>query len=86
MCMGWHACAVYIYYLSIAYLVYSCDASPLLQEQGTDVVMANTGCIVQCSPVSLQREVGQVRDTQMRMGMVQGQAGRQGTVGPDRVG
>ena len=33
-----------------------------------------------------QREIGQVRDTQRRMGVVQGQAGRQGTVGPVRVG
>ena len=41
--------AWYIYYLSIAYLVYSCDVSPLLQEQGADVNMAITSCIVQCS-------------------------------------
>jgi hypothetical protein len=54
MCTGWHACAVYIYYLSIAYLVFSCDVSPLLQEQGTDAVMAITGCIVQCSIAILQ--------------------------------
>jgi hypothetical protein len=40
MCTGWHACAVYIYYLCIAYLVRSCDVSPLLQEQGADVVIA----------------------------------------------
>ena len=32
-----------------------------------------------------QREIGQVWDTQRRMGMVQG-AGRQGTVGTVRVG
>jgi hypothetical protein len=54
MCTGWHACAVYIYYLSIAYPVFSCDVSPLLQEQGTDVVMAITGCTVQCSIATLQ--------------------------------
>jgi hypothetical protein len=54
MCTGWHACAVYFYYLSIAYLVYSCDVSPLLQEQGTDVVMAIIGCTVQCSIANLQ--------------------------------
>jgi hypothetical protein len=51
MCTGWHACAVYIYYLSIAYYVSSCDVSPLLQEQGTDAVI---GCIVQCSFANLQ--------------------------------
>jgi len=35
-----------------------------------------------------EREIGQVRDTQRRKGMVQGQgqAGSQGTVGPVRVG
>ena len=49
MCTGWHACAVYIYYLCIANLVSSCDVSPLLQEQGADVVMAITSCTVQCS-------------------------------------
>ncbi len=49
MCTGWHACAVYIYYLSIAYIVSSCDVSALLQEQGTDVFMAKNGCFVQCS-------------------------------------
>ena len=54
MCTGWHACAVYIYHLSIAYLVFSCDVSPLLQEQGTDVVTAITGCTVQCSTANLQ--------------------------------
>ncbi len=43
---GIHAYAVYIYYLSIAHLVYSCDVSPLRQEQGTDVVMAFSGCMV----------------------------------------
>ena len=46
--------AIYIYYLCIAYLVYSCDVSPLLQEQKTDDVTANTGCIVQCSKAKLQ--------------------------------
>jgi hypothetical protein len=46
MCTGWHACAVYIYYLSIAYRVYSCDVNPLLQEQEADVVIAITGCTV----------------------------------------
>ncbi len=84
MCTGWHACAVYIYHLSIAYRVFSCDVSPLYQEQGTDVVTAFTGCTVQCSDAILQqqrerdrqREIGQVRGTQRRMGMVQGQAGR----------
>ena len=80
MCTGWHACAVYIYYLSIAYIVFSCDVSPLLQEQGTNVFMAITGCIVQCSHVQLERqrqrqiEIGRV--THKRMGMMQGQAGR----------
>ena len=75
-------CGIYIYYLSIAYPVFSCDVSPLLQEQGANVVMALTGCIVQCSIATLQkqrdreREIGQVRDTQRSMGMVQGQAGR----------
>jgi hypothetical protein len=54
MCTGWHACAVYIYYLSIAYRVYSCDVSPLLQEHGAGVVMAITGCTVQCSIAILQ--------------------------------
>jgi hypothetical protein len=54
MCTGWHACAVYIYYLSIAYLVFSCDVSPLLQEQGADIVKAIKGCIVQCSIAILQ--------------------------------
>ncbi len=54
MCTGCHACAVYIYYVSIAYLVYSCDVSPLLQEQGTGVVMAITDCMVQCSIAILQ--------------------------------
>ena len=54
MCTGWHACAVYIYYLSISYLVSSCDVSALLQEQGADFVMAIPGCIVQCSIAILQ--------------------------------
>jgi hypothetical protein len=54
MCTGWHACVVYIIYLSIAYRVFSCDVSPLLQEQGTDVGMAIIGCIVQCSIANLQ--------------------------------
>jgi hypothetical protein len=54
MCTGWHACAVYIYYLNISYVVYSCDVSALFQEQGADVVMAIIGCIVQCSPAILQ--------------------------------
>ena len=54
LCTGWHACAVYIYYLSIAYLGFCCDVSPLLQEQGTNVVMAIKGCIVQCSRATLQ--------------------------------
>ena len=54
MCTGWHACAVYIYYLSIAYLVCSCDVSPLLQEQGAGVVMALIGCTVQYSLIPLQ--------------------------------
>ena len=54
MCTGWHACVVYIYYLSSAYLVFSCDISPLLQEQGTDVVITITGCTVQCSIAILQ--------------------------------
>ena len=54
MCTGWHACAVYIYYLSIAYLSLCCDVSPLLQEQGADVGMAITGCTVQCSIANLQ--------------------------------
>ena len=54
MCTGWHACAVHIYYLSSAYIVDSCDVRPLLQEQGTDVVMAITGCTVQCSIATLQ--------------------------------
>ena len=43
MCTGWHACAVYIYYLSISYLVFSCDVSALLQEQGTGAAMAHPG-------------------------------------------
>ncbi len=46
--------AVYIYYLSIGYLVYSCDVSPLLQEQGANVVTAFPDCIVQCSLAKLQ--------------------------------
>ena len=54
MCTGWHACAVYIYHLSIAYLGYSCDVSALLQEQGADVGMAITGCNVQCSIATLK--------------------------------
>ena len=54
MCTGWHACVVCIYYLSIAYPVSSCDVSSLLQEQGADVVIALTGCIVQCSLAKLQ--------------------------------
>ncbi len=54
MCTGWHSCAVYIYYLSIAYPISSCDVSPLLQEQGAGVVTAITGCTVQCSLVPLQ--------------------------------
>ena len=54
MCTGWRACAVYIYYLSISYLVSSCDVSALLQEQGTGAVMAIPGCTVQCSIVILQ--------------------------------
>jgi hypothetical protein len=54
MCTGWHACAVYIYYLSVAYHVSSCDVSPLLQEQGAGVVMAIIGCTVQCSIAILQ--------------------------------
>ncbi len=45
-CTGWHACAVYIYYLCIAYQVFNCDVSPLLQEQGADIFIAITGCIV----------------------------------------
>jgi hypothetical protein len=53
MCTGLHACAVYIYYLSIAYHVCSCDVSPLLQKQGTDVVMAIKGCNVQCITVNI---------------------------------
>jgi hypothetical protein len=56
-CMYVHgvvACTVYIYYLSIAYLVFSCDVSPLLQEQGAGVVTAIIGCIVQCSIATLQ--------------------------------
>jgi hypothetical protein len=53
MCTGWHACAVYIFYLSIAYLVCSCDVSPLLQEQGAGAVTAITGRTVQCSTASL---------------------------------
>jgi hypothetical protein len=43
MCTGWHACAVYIYYLSIAYLVSSFDVSPLLQEQGAGIFTAIKG-------------------------------------------
>ena len=54
MCTGWHACAVYIYYLSISYPVCSCDVSALLQEQGADAVIAITGCNVQCSRANLQ--------------------------------
>ena len=54
MGMGWHACAVYIYYLSISYLAFNCDVSALLQEQGTDAAMAITGCTVQCSIAKLQ--------------------------------
>ena len=42
-----------------------------------------------CHPIitarQRQREIGQVRDTE-RKGQVQGQAGRQDTVGPVRVG
>ena len=37
---------MHVRYLSIAYLVYSCDVSSLLQEQGADVVMAPKGCTV----------------------------------------
>ena len=54
MCTGGHACAVYVYYLSISYLVFSCDVSALLQEQGTGAVMAITGCKVQSSTAILQ--------------------------------
>ena len=54
MCTGWHAYAVYIYYLSISYIVCSCDVSALLQEQGAGAVMAITGCTVQCSIAKLQ--------------------------------
>ena len=54
MCTGWHACAVYIYYLSISYNVCSCDVSALLQEQGAGAVMALPACIVQCSIAILQ--------------------------------
>ena len=54
MCTGWHACAVYIYYLSIAYRVSSCDVSALLQEQGADAAIAITGCNVQCCIAILQ--------------------------------
>ena len=54
MCTGWHACAVHIYYLCITYYFSSCDVSSLLQEQGTNVVMAITGCTVQCSTANLQ--------------------------------
>jgi hypothetical protein len=54
MCTGWHACAEYIFYLSIAYRGLCCDVSPLLQEQGTNVVMAIIGCTVQCSSAILQ--------------------------------
>ena len=46
---GWHACAVYIYYLSISYYASSCDVSALLQEQGADGAMAIPGCNMQCS-------------------------------------
>ena len=46
MCTGWHACAVYIYHLSTSYLVFSCDVSPLLQEQGAGIVTALIGCTV----------------------------------------
>ena len=48
-CMYVHGMAcivVYIYYLSIAYPVSSCDVSPLLQEQGAGAVMAIPGCTV----------------------------------------
>ena len=54
MCTGWYACTVYIIYLSIAYLGLCCDVSPLLQEQGAEVVITITGCIVQCSIATLQ--------------------------------
>ena len=54
MCTGWHVCVVCIYYLSIAYPVYSCDVRPLYQEQRAGVIMAITGCIVQCSIAILQ--------------------------------
>ena len=33
-----------------------------------------------------ETELGQIRDTHRRIGIVQGQAGRQGTVCPVRVG
>ena len=46
MCTEWHACAVYINYLSIAYLVSSFDVSPPFQEQGADIFTASKGCIV----------------------------------------
>ena len=54
MGMGWHACAVNIYYLSISYVAFSCDVSALLQEQGAGAVMAIRGCNVQCSNANLQ--------------------------------
>ena len=40
-------CGIYLRrYLSITYLVYSCDVSPLLQEQGADDFTASPGCTV----------------------------------------
>ena len=54
MCTGWHACAVHINYLSIVYLVSSCDVSPPFQEQGADVFMAPIDCKVQRRTATLQ--------------------------------
>ena len=54
MCTGWHACAVYINYLSIVYRVSSFDVSPPLQEQGADIFMALFDCKVQRSNAILQ--------------------------------
>ena len=51
--VGMHV-QISIYCLSIAYRVSCCDVSPLLQEQGTDIVTATIGCTVQCSLASLQ--------------------------------
>ena len=42
-CMNVHACVIYMY-LSIAYTIFGCEVSSLLQEEGADVMVAIAGC------------------------------------------